>query len=366
MDEKSIKKRIKAIRQRTRAKKLDCLILTSPENVGFITGFTGDDSWVVLTEQNVKLITDSRYTEQAERQCIGCRIIERKTTMAKAVAQVIGRSKSIKTAAVESSCSVAAFNGLKKQLSVRLKAVTGIVESVRRTKEPNEIKAIRSAVKFAWQGLDITLAKVKVGMTENTLAGLLDFNIRKTGSTNCFETIVAFGANGSFPHYQPGRRKLRTNDTILIDFGTKHKSYCCDMTRCFVVGKPNRFYQKVYTAVVAAQRAAIKMIRPGVKITDVDAAARKVLADYDLPEFGHGTGHGLGLEIHEAPSVAKGIKGKLQPGDCVTIEPAVYIPGKLGIRIEDDVLVTDSGCKVLTEMDSFKFSTKDLPILKCR
>ncbi len=138
------------------------------------------------------------------------------------------------------------------------------------------------------------------------------------------------------------------------------------MTRCFVVGKVNRFYQKVYTAVVQAQKAAIKMVRPGVKVAEVDAAARKVLAEYDLPEFGHGTGHGLGLEVHEAPVITDTAKDKLKAGDVVTIEPGVYIPGKIGVRIEDDVLVTEAGCKVLSEMDPFRSSRKDLPILKCR
>lgn len=349
-----------------RAKKLDCLILSSPENVSYVTGFTGDDSWAIIIGQKVKLITDSRYTEQAGRECLGCDIVERKESMAKALARVIGRSKSIRTAAIESRCSVAAFKELKKQLKPRLKAVTDIVESVRRTKDANEVKAILSAIKFAWQGLDKTLPKVKPGMTENELAGLLDFNIRKAGSVNCFDTIVAFGAAASNPHYQPGPRKLRTNDTILIDFGAKHKGYCCDMTRCFVIGKPNRFYQKVYNAVLESQRAAIKLVRPGAKVADIDAAARMVLADYDLPQFGHGTGHGLGLEIHEAPTIAKNVKDKLNPGDVITIEPGVYIPGKLGIRIEDDVLVTDSGCKVLSDMDSYKFSRKNLPVLKPR
>jgi len=366
MDEKSIKKRVRTIRQRMRTKKLDCLVLSGPENVSYVTGFTGHDSWAVITGQKVKLITDSRYTEQAERQCICCEVVDRKGSMAKAVAQVIGRSKSIRTAAIGSRCSVLAFKELKKQLKGRLKAVTGIVESVRRTKDPGEVKAIRSAAKFAWQGLDETLAKVKAGMTESELAGLVDFNIRKTGSANSFETIVAFGAGASCPHYQPGLRKLRKNDTILIDFGAKHKSYCCDMTRCFVVGKINRFYEKVYTAVVEAQRAAIKIVGPGVKVAEVDAAARRVLAEYDLPEFGHGTGHGLGLEVHEMPVIAKTAKDKLKVGDVVTIEPGVYIPGKIGVRIEDDVLVTEAGCRVLSEMNSFRSGRKDLPIIKCR
>jgi Xaa-Pro aminopeptidase len=159
------------------------------------------------------------------------------------------------------------------------------------------------------------------------------------------------------PHHQPSKRKLKQKDTVLIDFGAKYKGYCSDITRCFVIGRPTHFYQKVYDVVEQAQAAAIKMVKAGVKITAVDSAARDVIDKNDLPVYGHGTGHGLGLEIHESPFLkpeSKGkprtamVQGKLKAGQVITIEPGLYIPGKLGVRIEDDVLVTETGCRILT------------------
>jgi len=208
--------------------------------------------------------------------------------------------------------------------------------------------AIKRAGRIAAQALKKTVQTIKPGITENDLAGLLDFQIRKLGAINGFPTIVAFGANASRPHHQPSMRKLKKNDTILIDFGAGYKGYCSDITRCFIIGRPGSLYKKVYNAVRQAQQAAIKMIKAGVEITKVDAAARKVIAEHDLPVYGHGTGHGLGLEIHEGPVVAQKRKGRLKAGEVITIEPGVYIPGKLGVRIEDDILVTRNGCKILS------------------
>ncbi len=362
MNEKTLKNRAKSVRSFLRSKNLDGLILTSPENVTYITGFTGQDSWALIIGPRVYLLTDSRYTEQAQNECIGCRIIEHKAGLAKETAKIIARSKSIKTAAVEDNCTVAIFNELKKYIKPRLRTAAKIIESVRRKKDTYEIKAIQSAAKTAWQALAEALKKVKPGMTEYQLAGLLDFEIRKLGSQNSFDTIVAFGPNASRPHHQPTKKKLRKNDTILIDFGAKHNGYCSDLTRCFAVGKPTQFYQEVYHAVAQAQNAAIRKIRPGASIEEIDSAARNVIASFNLPVYGHGTGHGLGLLIHEAPKLAKNIKGSLNPGDVITIEPGIYIPGKLGVRIEDDILVTGSGRKILTA--DKRFTSHNLPLLK--
>ncbi|UCE50456.1 MAG: M24 family metallopeptidase, partial [Phycisphaerales bacterium] len=160
--------------------------------------------------------------------------------------------------------------------------------------------------------------------------------------------IVAFGSNASRPHHQPGARKLRTKDTVLIDFGARHKSYCSDITRCFAMGEPTVLYRKVFDVVEQAQAAAIKKIRAGAKLTEIDAAARQIIAEAELPVYGHGTGHGLGLEIHESPFLKADAKGKLEAGQIITIEPGIYIPGRLGVRIEDDALVTETGHKILT------------------
>jgi Xaa-Pro aminopeptidase len=340
--------RIKAIRRNLKSRKINCLLLTKPANVTYTTGFLGDDSWALITNRAVYLLTDSRYTEQAQSQCHNCRVIERRGTMVEAAAKLLKKLKPVQTVTVEKSSSLAAFEALKKHLKVRLKAVANIIESARTIKDKSEIAAIGAAARIAAQALRQTFAHIKPGITENELAGRLDFQIRRLGATNSFETIVAFGPDASRPHHQPTSRKLKKNDTVLIDVGVRFKGYCCDITRCFVVGRPNSFYKKVYDAVQQAQTAALKLIKAGVAAKKVDAAAREVIGKYDLPLYGHGTGHGLGLEVHEEPVISADSKGKLQPGMVFTIEPAVYIPGKLGIRIEDDVLVTKTGSKVLT------------------
>ncbi len=360
MDEKTIKTRIKAIRNLIRSKKLDCLILTAVENVTYTTAFSGDDSWALITPRSVILFTDSRYTEQAASECFGCRIIDRKGPMVKAVTTAIARLRSVRVIGLDSKVPVSVLKELKKYTKLRIKPVPNIVESCRAVKDPHEIKAIAAAAKIAWQSLALTLPKIKPSITETTLAGLIDFNMRKLNARTSFDTIVAFGPNASRPHHQPGTRKLRTNDTILIDFGAIYNGYCCDMTRCFTIGKVSGLYRRVYAAVFAAQQAAIAQIAPGVKLTQADAAARQVLKDCGMPNYGHGTGHGLGLEIHENPFISATSDTTFEPGQTITIEPGVYIPGKLGVRIEDDILVTDSSHKIISKDRQHNFSKPQL------
>jgi len=348
MNREVISKRIKAIRRELNENKIEFFIVTRPANVTYTTGFMGDDSWAVITKRAVYLLTDSRYTEQAQKECIGCRIVRRKNSLAETVAKLFKKLKSVRTVAVEKSTSVADFEALKKHVRPRLKPTANIIESIRRAKDRSEVAVIKSAASIAARALRRTLRYIKPGVSENELAGMLDFQIRKLGATNSFETIVAFGPNASRPHHQPSMRKLRKRDTVLIDFGARYKGYCCDITRCFVVGRPSRFYKKAYDVVRQAQAAAIKTVKAGVKMVKVDAAAREVIGQHDLPVYGHGTGHGFGLEIHELPFIKAESKGKLKAGDVLTIEPGIYIPGKLGVRIEDDVLVTETGCKILT------------------
>jgi len=328
--------------------KVRCLVVTRPANVTYVTGFMGDDSWAVIADGGVYLLTDSRYTEQAGKECRDCRIIDRAGPMAAALAALVKKLKSIRTVAVEESTTVADFDRLKKAVKARLKTAAGIIETVRSIKDESEIAAVKASALIAARALERTAPHIKPGMTESELAGMLDFQIRKLDARNSFETIVAFGPNASRPHHQPGKRKLKGKDTVLIDFGAKYKGYCSDITRCFAIGGMTAFYKKVYDVVEQAQAAAIKMIRAGVKMTQVDAAARKVIAEIGLPVYGHGTGHGFGLEIHESPFLKADGKGTLEAGQVITIEPGVYIPGKLGVRIEDDILVTESGCKILT------------------
>ena len=348
MDSEIIKNRIRTIRRRLKKARINCLIVTKPANVTYTTGFSGDDSWAVITKGAVYLLTDSRYVEQARKECPDCRIIQRLDSLAAAVAELVKKFKSVETVTVEKSISLAALGELKRQVKTRVKSAANIIETFRNVKDAGEIAAIKGTARIAAQALKQTLEFIKPGISENELAGMLDFQIRKLGARSSFETIIALGPNASRPHHQPGRKKLKKNDTVLIDFGVRYKNYCCDLTRCFAVGRPSAFYRKACDAVKEAQAAALKMVKPGAKISEVDAAAREVIVGHNLPVYGHGTGHGLGLEVHEEPIVAKSIKGKLQAGMVFTIEPGVYIPGKLGVRIEDDVLVTETGCEILT------------------
>lgn len=348
MDDRIMKKRIKAIRQKLAENGIDCLIITKPANVTYTTAFRGDDSWAVITARDVCLLTDSRYVEQAQKECLACRVICHNVSLSKAAAELLKKLKSVRTMAVEKSVSVADFELLKKNVNVRLKTVAGVIETVRSCKDGSEIAAIKKAAQIAAKALEKTLGYIRAGITENELAGMLNFQIRKLGAANSFDTIVAFGPNASRPHHRPTQRKLKRRDTVLIDFGVKYEVYCCDITRCFAVGGPTILYKKVYDAVQKAQTAAIKMIKPGADITSIDAVARDVIRKNALPVYGHGTGHGLGLEIHELPYLKAKGKDELKAGQVITVEPGVYIPGKLGIRIEDDILVTKTGCQILT------------------
>ncbi len=348
MNDKIITERLKAVRQQLEKRRIDCLIITKSVNVTYVTGFSGNDSWTVITDRKVYLLTDSRYTEQAQKECLSCQITERTESMPKAVAELLKRLKSVKTAAIEESVTIAILRKLKKNLNANVKPVSNLIESIRSIKDRTEIKAVKTAVVIAANALEKIKRNIKTGITENELAGRLELEIRKSGAMNSFETIVAFGPNASQPHHKPGKRKLKKNDSILIDFGVKYKGYCSDLTRCFSVGRVNPLYKKVFKAVEEAQAAAIRMIKASVKISQVDAAARAVIKKYNLPVFGHSTGHGLGLEVHEEPVISGKSKGTLLAGHVITIEPGVYLPGKLGIRIEDDILVTETGYEILS------------------
>jgi Xaa-Pro aminopeptidase len=371
MSDNNTIRRVQTLRAVLKKQGADALIVTKVANVTYLTGFLGDDSWALVTPRRTYLLTDSRYTEQAKKECVGCAVIERKEGMAKVAGQILGKHSLIQTIAVEDSASMAVFSSLKKNVKGRIKKVSEVIEKLRQIKDEAEVKAIKKAAQIAQQALAATMRHIKPGVSENEIAGLLNLNMRRLGGRESFETIVAFGANGSRPHHLSGDRKLKKNDTVLIDFGAKYNGYCCDLTRSFAVidgkivgagfksalmgngwhGQKRSVamrFAKVYNAVLEAQAAAIAKVKDGVSIAEVDSAAREVLKKYKLPIYGHGTGHGLGLEVHEQPVVSAKTKGTLRAGQVITIEPGVYMPGVLGVRIEDDVLVTKDGCKVLS------------------
>ena len=310
MNPESITQRVRAIRSQLSKNHIDALILTKPANVTYLTGFSGEDSWAVVGRGAVYLLTDSRYVEQAGKECPQVRLIERKDPIAEAAGKLVGRLKSARTIAVEKSISLEQYEVLKKNLEVRLKAVDGLVEDLRSVKDEGELGAIRSAAAIAATAFERAVRHVRPGITESELAGILDLEMRRQGAKVGFETIVAFGPNASRPHHQPSPRKLGDRDTILIDFGAKYDGYCCDITRSFAFGKPTAAYCRAYQVVERAQAAAIRVAKAGAELVEVDAAARNAIRESGLPVYGHGTGHGFGLEIHEIPFLKEKAKGR--------------------------------------------------------
>jgi len=362
MDGKTAKKRTAALCARLKEHGLAGAVITDRANVTYLTGFFGGDSWAVIIGRRLWLLTDSRYIEQAQGSCVGCKIIQRKDSLIAEVAGIVSRFKSAQLVGIENTVPVAVFDKIRKKCKAKFKKTGNLVKQLRAIKEAGEVTAIRKASSIADGAVERALKRLNVGMTESELAGRIEFEIRKSGALAAFETIVCFGANGSRPHHIPGKRRLRKNDTILIDFGAKYKGYNSDKTRCFGVGKVKGEFQKAYEAVVLAQKTAIDLIAEGVKAKDIDAAARKVIKKSGFGVFGHGLGHGLGLEVHELPVLYPKSKDVLKAGQVVTVEPGIYIPGKFGIRIEDDVLITKTGCKILTRTKT----SPSLRILKCK
>lgn len=359
MKKESIQRRIGELRKAIKARNLDGLVVTSCENVRYLTGFTGHDSWVVVLDRSVVLITDSRYTEQAQGECLGCRIVQRRRRISEALAEELGRRSGLKKIGMENTASIALKDGISKALrplGISVSVVGGLAEELRTIKEAGEIGLIRKASDVAWEALNAALKGLTTGMTEQQLTAVLEYEMKIRGAVPGFDTIIAFGPNGSRNHHQPSRRKLRKKDTILIDFGARVEGYTCDITRSFAFGGVSREYERAWQTVYEAQQAAIATIRAGARVCEVDAAARKVIEASEFPVYGHGSGHGLGLQVHESPFLsALDKKGTLKEGHTITVEPGIYLPGKFGIRIEDDVLVTATGTQVLTR-DRYGFS----------
>lgn len=352
-----IKQRLASLAAKFKENQVDGIIVTSTSNVSYLTGFMGHDSWALVLGRRIWLLTDSRYTEQAKTECPACKIIQRKKTLAEEAAKILKRNKSVNKLAVEDTATLAVFAIIKKHIKLKFKKTSGLIETLRTIKSDDEIVNIVKASKIADASLDQVIAQMRVGMTESDFAGMLDYEMRKRNSIAAFDAIVCFGSNGSRNHHFPGPRKLKKNDTVLVDFGAVYKGYRSDKTRTFAVGKVNKTFAKAYETVAAAQAAAIDLIAEGVTLKDIDNAARDVIKETLFPVYGHGTGHGLGLDIHEQPFMSPIAKGKLKAGQAITVEPGIYIPGKFGIRIEDDILVTPAGHKILTR-------TKKSPELK--
>jgi len=333
----------------------DALLVTKPINVTYITGFTGDDSYLLVTAKGETLVSDPRYTTQLEEECPSVKreIYGPGQKILPTVARLAERLK-IKRLGIEAnSATVAMERNLAKALpKVELVPTDGLVEQLREVKDAGEIEQTRVACRVAQRAFEAARALMTLEMTELDVAAELEYQARRFGAKALsFPAIVAVGARAALPHANPTSRRLKESDFVLIDWGVNAGLYMSDLTRIVVTGRISPKLRKVYGVVLKAQLAAIDAIAPGVACEQVDRVARSIISKAGFGRaFGHGLGHGTGLEIHEAPRLAVGQKTKLQPGMIVTVEPGIYLPDWGGVRIEDDVLVTRTGHEVLTDV----------------
>lgn len=330
--------------------KLDAFLVTKATNVAYLSGFKGNDSILVLTTGKRFFITDSRYAEESVLTLKGYDIrIARRSCYEEAVKIV--RRYHLKRVGFESgNVSFATAHGLINALKgVRLVPHKGLIEDMRSIKEPDEICSIRASANITKDVLNNIIKRLTPGSREDALAGEIEISFIKKGASAAFEPIVASGRNASKPHAIPSASRLERNSMVMIDLGCTLNGYNSDLTRTIPLGKPAGILQKIYEVVREAQRLAIRKIRPGALISDVDKAARGYIKNRGYEKyFGHALGHGIGLDVHEQPAISVHSKGILKPGMVFTVEPAVYLPGKGGVRIEDMALVTDDGCELLT------------------
>jgi len=340
-----------AVRKRLADIRLDALIVSALPNVRYLTGFTGSNGLLVVSVDHATLITDPRYDLQAHQQAPNCRIRVVRGSPWKPVPAILRRQKARRTGFEAHNLAHARWDELRGKAGkqVRLKPAGTIVEELRMVKSPPEIDAIRQAVEVNSKAFRAAMGRFRASMTERDLAAEIDYQMKRLGAENpSFETIVASGPRSALPHARPEKSPILVNELLLIDMGAHCGGYASDMTRMAVPGRPSQKMKQRYKAVLEAQLAAIDVVRAGVKVTDVDRQVRDVLGKELEPLFVHSTGHGLGLEIHEPPRLAKKEKARLQPGMVITIEPGIYDANWGGIRIEDTVLVTPSGCEILT------------------
>lgn len=332
---------------------LDAFLITSTHNTTYLTGFTGDSTVLILTPSREMLVSDSRYTTQLadEAPDLSVHVRPPSQKLPEAVGEVLDKL-GVRSVGFESHIVTVAELDLWKDLAPRVewKPGTDRVERLRQIKDEQELKLIREAVNLAEGALRVVMSHFTPDTTEREIGALLEYHIRRMGGDGlAFPAIVGVGPNAALPHAPLSSATLGSGEMVLIDWGATGRLYKSDLTRVLATRRISPKLAEVYAVVAQAQQAAIAAVRPGAIGKDVDTAARKTIADAGYGDyFGHGLGHGFGLQIHEAPFLRPGSEVVLEPGMVVTIEPGIYIPGWGGVRIEDDLLVTPEGNEVLT------------------
>jgi Xaa-Pro aminopeptidase len=341
------------LRKLLKKKELPAILITNFVNVTYLTGFSGDDSYLLVRENGDTIISDSRYTTQIQEECPGLELAVRKNNegMIKAVEKQLQSFKPQKLG-IEGDSMTLTTRGLleNKMPKWEFVATSSMVESLRTIKDKQEIETIRRSIHYAARGFDVIRATLRKNKSEIDIRNDLEYHMRLFGAEDRgFPSIVANGPRAALPHAVPTEKKVESADLLLIDWGAKYEGYISDMTRVLITGKITSKIRRIYQLVLKAQEAAIQAIEPGVACGEIDKIARDIITDGGHGRhFGHGLGHGLGLVVHEQPRFAKENKTILRPGMVVTVEPGIYLEGWGGVRIEDDILVTRGGHEVLS------------------
>ncbi len=330
---------------------LDGLLITHQPNITYLIDSPSSDSYLLVTRRDNFFITDGRYYQQAISHLKDFNVILGGKSVFKTIAKLVSEAGVRRLGFEDRYLDVARYNQIKSTLdSIELISAYKLVERLRHIKEPSELTKIRKAVDIASGALRFIERLIQPGISElEIVAELQRLIIRKGAWSSAFEPIVASGTNSAFPHHLSSKRKLKSGECLLIDIGADYEGYKSDLTRTFFLGKIPPLFRKIYNIVRQAQLRTIANIRPGVKFCEIDKSARQYIARHGYGGFfTHNIGHGIGLEIHEEPYISQSNKTVIRKGMVFTIEPGIYLPGKFGIRIEDDILVTEKGCEILS------------------
>ena len=334
-----------------RHKNIDALLIVDDSNIRYLTQFPASESWILVTKTKAFYITESRYVLEARQGLKGIAVKQYSHMPCAILCKLCKQYKIKRLGFDERHTSFVLWKKLKEfcPRNTKLVAATGLVESLREIKDEGEIDQIKNCLKLHFKAIDFMKKVVKPGLTERQAALQLERFVKSHGAESSFSPIIASGPNSCYPHARTTDRVIRNNEGVLLDFGIDLNGYKSDLTRNFFLGRIAPHVKQVFDALTLAQREAISLIKPNVSCSQVDAQARKVLRKFGLAKyFGHSLGHGVGLDIHEAPRLSGHSTSILEAGMVVTIEPGVYIPNQFGVRVEDMVLVTKEGHEVLS------------------
>lgn len=343
--------KIKRLRDTLKQREIDGLIVTNPFNRRYISGFTGTAGVVLITQDKQLFITDFRYMEQATAQAVGYDVIEHKQSLIKKIAEIIEALNINNVGFEEDDMTYQTYKTYADEIGVDLIPTSGIIATIRMIKTEDELKIMEQAAAISDRAYEHILTFVKPGMTEIEVSNELEFFMRQQGATSSsFDIIVASGKRSALPHGVATDKQIRTGELVTLDFGALYQGYCSDMTRTFAVGEISDELKNIYDTVLEAHLRGIKGTKPGMTGKEADALTRDYIKDQGYGEyFGHGTGHGLGMEVHEGPRLSPLGDIVLEENMVVTVEPGIYVPDVGGCRIEDDIVMTKDGNRSLNK-----------------